>query len=201
MHITSFELGSMGANCYIVIDDEAKSCAVIDPGGQGRDLAQWLDGEGLTPKAVFLTHGHFDHVGGVKALLEHYADLPVYVHEADTDLGPHLGKGLVFNRHYGEGDVIQIDGLTFCILNTPGHTPGSVCIRLKDSVYLFTGDTLFAGSCGRTDFPKGSWNQMQQSLARLAAMEEDLHILSGHGAPSTLVRECKHNPYMKEALQ
>lgn len=201
MHITSFELGSMGANCYVVIDDEAKSCAVIDPGGQGHDLARWLEGEGLTPKAVFLTHGHFDHVGGVKALLEHYADLPVYVHAADTDLGPHLGKGLVFNRHYDEGDVMEIDGLTFRILNTPGHTPGSVCIRLEDSLHLFTGDTLFAGSCGRTDFPKGSWTQMQQSLARLAAMEENLHVLSGHGPASTLDRERNSNPYMKEALQ
>ena len=199
MRITTFELGSMGANCYIVIDEDAKSCAVVDPGGSGSALAGWLEKEGLTPGYVFLTHGHFDHVGGVKALMEAYPRLPVYVHADDTDLGDHLGRGLAWTDHYREGQQISMDGLTFRIMNTPGHTPGSVCIQTED--ILLTGDTLFAGSCGRTDFPKGSWSQMMDSLRRLAAMDDALQVLPGHGEPSTIGDERRHNPYMKEALQ
>ena len=198
MRITVFELGSMGANCYIVMDEEARSCAVVDPGGSGAALANWFEKEGLTPKYIFLTHGHFDHVGGVKTLMETYPQLPVYVHAADTDLGDHLGRGLAWTDHYAEGQTITMDSLTFHIMNTPGHTPGSVCIRVKD--VLLTGDTLFAGSCGRTDFPKGSWSQMMDSLRRLAAMDETLQVLPGHGESSTIGGEKNHNPYMKEAL-
>lgn len=199
MRITVFELGSMGANCYIVIDEAVKSCAVVDPGGSGQALADWFDKEGLTPRYLFLTHGHFDHVGGVRALMEAYPDLPVYVHAADTDLGDHLGRGLAWTAHYSEGQVLSMDGLTFRILHTPGHTPGSVCIQVDD--VLLTGDTLFAGSCGRTDFPQGSWSQMMSSLRRLAAMEGSLRVLPGHGESSTIDAERRHNPYMKEALQ
>lgn len=198
MRITVFELGSMGANCYIVIDEAAKSCAVVDPGGSGDALANWFEKEGLTPKYVFLTHGHFDHVGGVKALMAAYPDLPVFVHSGDTDLGDHLGRGLAWTDHYAEGSRITMDSLTFHVMNTPGHTPGSVCIRVED--VLLTGDTLFAGSCGRTDFPKGSWSQMMDSLRRLAAMEDGLQVLPGHGESSTIGGERRHNPYMKEAL-
>ena len=99
MQINTFELGSMGANCYVIRDEEAKSCAVVDPGGSGKDLAAWMEKEGLTPKYVFLTHGHFDHVGGVKALMEIYPELPVYVQKEDIDLGAHLGRGLAYNAH------------------------------------------------------------------------------------------------------
>ena len=199
MHITVFELGSMGANCYIVINEQAKSCAVVDPGGSGQALANWFENEGLTPKYIFLTHGHFDHVGGVKALMEAYPELPVYVHAEDTDLGDHLGRGLAWTAHYGEGSSFDMDGLSFRVFSTPGHTPGSVCIQVED--VLLTGDTLFAGSCGRTDFPKGSWSQMMASLCRLAAMDSNLQVLPGHGESSTIGAERSHNPYMKEALQ
>ena len=98
-----------------------------------------------------------------------------------------------------EGDVLQMDGVSFRVLHTPGHTPGSVCLLAGD--VLLSGDTLFAGSCGRTDFPGGSWSQMMDSLTRLSKLEGDLRVLPGHMEDSTLERERKHNPYMKEATK
>ena len=195
MTITILSLGMLQTNCYIL--SEKGRCLVIDPGAELERIRKACEGRRI--EAILLTHGHFDHVGGVKALMEACPGLPVYVHADDTDLGDHLGKGLVWTDHYAEGDVLTMDSLTFRVMNTPGHTPGSVCIAVED--VLLTGDTLFAGSCGRTDFPKGSWSQMTASLRRLAAMDGSLQVLSGHGEPSTLERERDHNPYMKEALE
>ncbi len=199
MRIATFQLGALGTNCYIVIDEQTKACAVVDPGASGEAVADWMKNEGLQPKYVLLTHGHYDHVGGVAALRARYVGIPVYVHEADTHLTPTLTKGLEWTHHYGEGDVLSMDGVTFKVLHTPGHTPGSVCLQAED--VLLTGDTLFADSCGRTDFPGGSWSQMMDSLIRLANLSGDFRVLPGHMEDSTLERERKHNPYMKEATK
>ena len=199
MQVTVFQLGQLGANCYIVADEQAKTCAVVDPGGQGRQVAQWLRQEGLTPRFVFLTHGHFDHVGGVKELAGEFPGLKVYLHPEDTKLPAEMCQGIWWSDLYEEGDEIAMDGLTFRVYHTPGHTPGSVCLQAGD--VLLTGDTLFAGSCGRTDFPGGSWSQMMQSLVRLANLPGDLSVLSGHGEGSTMDAERRHNPYMKEAMK
>lgn len=197
MEITVFQLGALGTNCYIVREDRA--CAVIDPGDAGNALADWLEVQGLQPEAVLLTHGHYDHVGGVADLRSRYAGISVYVHEADTHLTADLSRGLQWTNHYNEGDTLTVGGVDFRVLHTPGHTPGSVCLLAGDA--LFCGDTLFAGSCGRTDFPGGSWLEMLRSLRRLSQLEGDLQVLSGHGEPSTLETERQYNPYMKEATK
>ena len=199
MQITMFQLGQLGANCYIVADEQAKTCAVVDPGGQGAELAQWLQQQGLTPKFVLLTHGHFDHVGGVKRLVEAFPGLPVYLHPNDTKLTPDLCQGLWWTDFYEEGDELQMDAVTFRVYHTPGHTPGSVCLMAGD--VLLTGDTLFAGSCGRTDFPGGSWAQLMESFSRLHQLPGDYKVLSGHGEATTLEAERRRNPYMKEAMK
>ena len=199
MQITVFQLGQLGANCYIVTDEKAKSCAVVDPGGQGRQLAQWLRDKGLTPRLVLLTHGHFDHVGGVQELVGEFPGLPVYLHPNDTKLTPDLSRGLFWTDFYEDGDELAMDGLTFRVLHTPGHTPGSVCLQVDD--VLLTGDTLFAGSCGRTDFPGGSWQQLMDSFARLSKLPGNFGVLSGHGESSDLDTERASNPYMKEAMK
>lgn len=199
MKITTFQLGALGTNCYIVTDEQTRACAIVDPGDSGAALADWLDREGLKPRYVLLTHGHYDHVGGVAALRDRYAGIPVYVHEADTHLTPQLSMGLQWTHHYGEGDTLTMDGITFQVLHTPGHTPGSVCLQAEDA--LLTGDTLFAGSCGRTDFPGGSWSRMMDSLTRLANLNGDFRVLPGHMEDSTLEQERKRNPYMKEAIK
>ena len=192
MEITVFQLGSLGTNCYIV--REGKNCAIIDPGDAGEALADWLDNAGLTPEAVLLTHGHYDHVGGVEALRNRYAGLPVYVHEADTHLTADLSRGLQWTHHYNEGDILTVGGVEFRVLHTPGHTPGSVCLAVEN--VIFSGDTLFAGSCGRTDIG-GDWVAIQKSLKRLSAMEADFTIFPGHGESTTLAAEKRYNPYMR----
>ena len=194
MNITVLPLGPLQANCYVVA--EAAGCVLIDPGAQGKKLVGWLKENSLIPQAVLLTHGHFDHVGAVQALVEEFG-MDVYLHEGDTSMSGELAQGLYWNKTYAEGDVIRVQELEFEVLHTPGHTPGSVCLKLGDT--LFSGDTLFAGSCGRTDFPGGSWEQMASSLLRLAQLPQDCRVLSGHGGETTLDRERKYNPYMKEA--
>lgn len=199
MKLYSFPLGPLETNCYVVADEATGRCAIVDPGDDGAAVAQWLEQQQLTPAYLFLTHGHYDHVGGIADLRAEYPDLPVYVHTADTALPPQLSRGLSWTHTYDEGDTISMDSITFHVLSTPGHTPGSVC--LVAGTLLLSGDTLFAGSCGRTDFPGGSWQQMLASLKKLAQLEGDYTVLPGHGGATTLQTERDTNPYMKEALR
>ena len=199
MKLYSFPLGPLETNCYVVADEATGRCAIVDPGDDGAAVAQWLAQQQLTPAYLFLTHGHYDHVGGIADLRAEYPDLPVYVHTADTALPPQLSRGLSWTHTYDEGDTISMDSIPFRVLHTPGHTPGSVCLVAGN--LLLSGDTLFAGSCGRTDFPGGSWQQMLASLKKLAQLEGDYTILPGHGGATTLQTERDTNPYMKEALR
>lgn len=199
MKLYSFPLGPLETNCYVVADEATGRCAIVDPGDDGAAVAQWLEQQQLTPAYLFLTHGHYDHVGGIADLRAEYPDLPVYVHTADTALPPQLSRGLSWTHTYDEGDTISMDSIAFHVLSTPGHTPGSVCLVAGN--LLLSGDTLFAGSCGRTDFPGGSWQQMLASLKKLAQLEGDYTVLPGHGGATTLQTERDTNPYMKEALR
>ena len=196
MNITVLPLGSLQANCYVVA--EGNTCVLIDPGAQGAQLIGWLKDNHLTPEAVLLTHGHYDHVGAVQALVQEFG-MDVYLHKGDTTMTGDLAKGLYWNKIYAEGDTVAVGGMEFSVLHTPGHTPGSVCLKLGQTI--FAGDTLFAGSCGRTDFPGGSWEQMMGSLRRLSQMEETCTVLPGHGGETTLSQERAYNPYMKEATK
>jgi glyoxylase-like metal-dependent hydrolase (beta-lactamase superfamily II) len=195
MEIKVFPVGSYRTNCYMAWAPGSDSCIVVDPGYEPEYLLEQLRHLRKKPAAILLTHGHFDHVGGVKAISEE-TGCPVYIHEDDLQLNPRLTGGEVYHTHtYDEGDTMELAGLTLQVLHTPGHTPGCVCLLSQD--VMFAGDTLFAGTCGRTDLPYSNPGQMRSSLARLAALEGDYQVLPGHGHGSTLEVERKTNPFLQ----
>lgn len=188
-------LGDYMTNCYIIHNEGAAECCVIDPGYDAGDILDVLDRKGLQLQAVLLTHGHFDHVGAVKELAAE-TGCQVYLHELELTMPPMITAGKLHYTHtYGEGDRLNLAGLTIEVLHTPGHTPGSVCLKVEDA--LFSGDTLFAMSCGRTDLPGGSWKTIRDSLKRLSALKDDLRVYPGHGESTTLAMEKRYNPYMQ----
>ena len=202
MDIKRIYIPSVYTNCYLLADEATGAAAVIDPGDDVTDTVERLCADnGWTLRGVFLTHGHYDHVGGVTALRRTFPEVPVYLHPADTggtsQLLPTAGLGNV--TLWRGGDVVKLGDLQVEVLHTPGHTPGSVCLRCRD--VLFSGDTLFAGSCGRTDFPGGSMDEMMASLARLGGLEGDLRVLPGHEGETTLSRERQYNPYLRQAME
>jgi glyoxylase-like metal-dependent hydrolase (beta-lactamase superfamily II) len=134
-------------------------------------------------------------VGAVKEVAAE-TGCAVYLHEAELSMPPMMTAGKLYYTHtYDEADVLELAGLSVQVLHTPGHTPGSVCLKIEN--HLFSGDTLFAGSCGRTDLPGGSWKTIQESLRRLAQMEGSYWVHPGHGQSTTLAQEKQYNPYMK----
>ena len=192
MTIRTLILGPLQVNCYILWETE--KCLVIDPGFEPERVMKTCDELGLKIQAILLTHGHFDHVGGVKKIAEK-TGCQVFLHPDELSLPPFITSGkLYYTDTYAEGDEITLAGMTFTVLHTPGHAPGAVCLHFGD--HLFTGDTLFAGSCGRTDLPGGSFATIKASLKRLASLPGNASIYPGHGEETTLETERKNNPYI-----
>jgi len=199
-------LGAYQTNCYLVWKESSGSCAVIDPGYFPEQVLSRVKELGKKVDAVLLTHGHFDHVGAVRGIAE-ATRCRVWMHERDysqfknpTNLYFYpLANCDTPEIHFcEEGEAIPAGGLTFQVMETPGHTWGSVCYRCEDA--LFTGDTLFEGSCGRTDLPGGSSRDLGESLERLRDLEEDFRVYPGHGSATTLSREKQFNPYLRGIL-
>ena len=207
MEISVLRLGQIGTNCYIFRREGGYRCGIVDPGDQGEQVARWLVEKGLEAEAVLLTHGHFDHILGIPGLREEWPDLPVYCHPADLgggDTTSLFGETFPTVRSFGditpyrEGDTVEVDGIRLEVLDTPGHTPGSVTLRAEN--VLFTGDTLFAGSMGRTDLPGGDEGEIMRSFKRLGELEGDYQVLPGHEGQSTLERERKSNYCLRAAM-
>lgn len=194
MEITALTLGDYMTNCYLLRREDSDRCLIVDPGYEAGKILKVLEEKHLQPEAILLTHGHFDHVGAVRELFSE-TDCDVYISEADLSLPPMITNGRLFYTHtYPASGALTLAGLTFWVLPTPGHTPGSVCLLAGDT--MFSGDTLFRGSCGRTDLPGGSWEQMLASLKTLASLPGDYRVLPGHGEETTLAWERTHNPYL-----
>lgn len=203
MEIIKLTLGMLAVNCYIIKYSENKA-AIIDPGGEGERIAEELEKQGLTPTQILLTHGHFDHTSGAAFLKEKY-NIPLYIGERDREMltdreksGAYLAPFVKFNSVEAdgllkEGDEIALGEITLKVMETPGHSEGSICLIGED--FIFTGDTVFQGSVGRTDLFSGNGKKLAESVKRLAALEKDYRLYCGHGSDTTLEAEKSYNPF------
>ena len=186
-------VGAYQVNCYVVRKPDSNRCVVIDPGDEPERILTFLRENGLLLEGILLTHGHFDHVGGVKTLAAE-TNCPVYIRAEETAMPPQMTAGPLYFTHEYPAQF-QIAGMDFSVLHTPGHTPGSVCLCAED--VMFSGDTLFAGSCGRTDLPGGDWSTLVSSLHLLRDLPGDYRVFPGHAEATTLAEERRYNLYLR----
>ena len=202
MLIKTIPVGQLETNCYVVTNEHTLECVLIDPGDESNTILDYLEENRLKCRAILLTHGHYDHVGAVDAVAEE-TGAAVYMNERDDArhaADSHLPYTLKGNgRSYDEGDTVEVGSLRFQVLATPGHTKGGVCLVCGDA--LFTGDTLFKGSCGRTDLPGGDMDEELASLRRLCELPGDYEVYPGHMDSSTLERERAFNYYCRAAMR
>ena len=206
MKLKVVPVGPYGVNCCIVWKDPAQAW-VFDPGANPERISAALSNSGLTCAAVFLTHGHFDHISAVNRFLALAgADIPVHLHPADTDFAfspynasppdyPPTERPGSLVADLADGLTVELGGLAAKVIETPGHTPGSCCYWFESGRLLISGDTLFAGSIGRTDFPGGNVERMRDSLRRLMMLPEELRVICGHGPETTIIDEKRYNPF------
>lgn len=205
IRIKTMVVGMVATNCYLVYNNETKRAAIVDPGDSAGEIASKCTELGIKPEAIFLTHGHFDHMMAAGELKERYK-IPVIACEKELDLLSDGRKNLVENyfrqpfslkpdRTVKEGDVVEAAGFSWKVLETPGHTIGSCCYYIESEHVLFSGDTLFQLSYGRTDLPTGSGRSMVGSVTRLLReLPEDTQVFPGHMDSTTIGFEKTHNP-------
>lgn len=209
MYIKTLVLGPVSANCYIICDEKTKVGGVIDPGDFTPSLLNAINESGMKElKYILCTHGHFDHVQGVGRLKEKFPESEILIGEKDSGA---LGDGFLslatlFGAHFypcvadkilKNGDKINIGDISFEILSAPGHTEGGVMYYSKDQKVIFTGDTIFKGSVGRTDFHGGSMADLFNTLQKIKKLPEDVVIYSGHGEATTVKHETEYNMYLR----
>lgn len=201
MLIKTLPVGQLETNCYVVTDETSLECAVIDPGDESNSILNYLEEHKMSCRAILITHGHWDHTGAADAIVEETgADL--YIHKLDTTSDPLEARYKYLapenTRFYDEGDEIHIGSLVFRVMFTPGHSPGGVTLVCEDAI--FCGDTLFRGSCGRTDLPGGDIKEELRSILRICKLPGEYDIYPGHMDSSTLEREKHFNYYCRQAL-
>lgn len=206
MKIKKFVTGIISTNCYLVINEETKEAVIVDPAAFPRSMKTYIEEEGIKPTAILLTHGHFDHMMGIDAFLEVF-DIPVYVHEDDeeTMCQPQLNLSSTYTSGYTytkadyirEGQVLSYAGYDFKVIHTPGHTRGGVCYYVESEHVLFSGDTLFQMSVGRSDFPNSSTSDLIRSVReKLMILPDETLVYPGHMGETKIGYEKKHNPYI-----
>jgi len=197
--IEAIPAGIYDANCYILVEENTKECGIIDPGGDSQRLISQIDKLNAKPKFILLTHGHMDHVGGVIDLVKKY-NIPFYISKADEE---YMEKDdFVFGTlpkasgYLKENDILKLGDEIIKVLETPGHTKGGLCFLLNNDK-VFTGDTLFNGSIGRTDFIGGSMSEIINSIKeKLLPLGDKVDVYPGHGDMTTIEHEKKYNPFL-----
>ena len=199
-------IGMVATNVYLGINMETKEAFLVDPADRAEDIAQWIRQDGVTLKAILLTHGHFDHIGAANEVREHYG-IKIYASCDEEKLLASPARNL--SNAYGmslkvtadvlhnDGDILELAGLKIKAIHTPGHTAGGTCYYIESDKTLMSGDTLFAGSVGRTDYPTASSAAMMESLHdKLCKLPDDTDVYPGHGEFTTIGYEKQNNPYM-----
>ena len=203
------EAGPLLVNCYIIGDEKSKEAVVIDPGGDVPNILDALAEDGLKCKMIINTHAHFDHIGGNKALAK-ATGAGIYIHPLEKEM---LGQMSSMAIHFGteveqspeptgflnEGDVVKVGKIELEVFHTPGHSPGSITLKVKGEDIAIVGDVLFQFSIGRTDFPGGSHHELIQSIkTKLYPFGDNCEVYSGHGPPTTIKQEKKYNPFLQD---
>ena len=202
-------VGMLSTNCYFLINKDTGECAVVDPGDNADGLEEALRRSGYNPIAILITHGHFDHIMATNKLKSAF-NIPVYAFREEEEMLKDTKerlfgmvkdeRDLVVNadKLLSDGDVLDILGIKIKVIHTPGHSKGSCCFYLEDEKILISGDTLFEGSVGRTDFPTGSMKEMDHSINEiLMKLPDDVEVFPGHGGSTTIGTERKTNPYVR----
>lgn len=206
MKVERFLTGIISTNCYLAINEETKQTVVIDPASSSPSLMNHIEAEGLKVEAILLTHGHFDHIMGIDGFLKKY-DVPVYVHEDDKEMmnDPQLNQSSTYTAGYTfsgaecirDGQVLHLAGNDFEVFHTPGHTPGGCCYYVRSEGVLFSGDTLFANSVGRTDFPGSSTSALIRSIQeKLMTLPDETRVYPGHMGETAIGHERVNNPFL-----
>ena len=206
MNIKMILVGPMPTNCYIVYKDDSKSCIIIDPGYDAYKIKKFIDDNNLEPKAIVLTHGHYDHISAINNVRELYS-IPVYSDKNEVELikDPKLNLSINTDMSVCEHvDIIMddyqeviIDDIKFINISTPGHTAGGCCLYFEEDKFLISGDTLFNGTIGRTDLPTGSYDELVSSVnKKLMILPEDVIVYPGHGYRTKIGYEKSSNPYV-----
>lgn len=206
MKIERFVIGMVGTNCYLVENEHTQECILIDPAVCQEELVEHIRSSGFTLKAILLTHGHFDHIMGIDGFLKEFS-VPVYAQkeekalltDAALNVSVSYGTGYIFQGavYVADGEELAIAGLGIQVIHTPGHTVGGCCYYIKDEGVLFSGDTLFCASVGRSDFPTGDGSQLITSIRdRLMCLPGETKVYPGHMDDTTIAFEKENNPFL-----
>ena len=205
--IKTYVLGGVSTNCYLVFREGEKTAVIIDPADNADYLKNKCREFGVEPEAVLLTHAHFDHIMGIDKVIDRYGEMPVYVEESDLELlhTPSMNESTVYTNGYSypggdvihDGDVLHLIGEDFRVIHTPGHTQGGVCYYVEKEGVLFSGDTLFCCSVGRSDFATSSTSALIRSIKeKLFLLPDETKVFPGHMGATTIGNEKVNNPYV-----